>query len=521
MNKIFLLFKYLFYLFLLITFLKTINFYPGNKSIYLLFSIISVFHLFYGLRKESYFVDKFIALFFWLGFWFKFSFEFAYRMWGEINFREGIGLFEKTPVGYDNVLLISSVGISAFIFTSFISKLVFSTHEVSFKDATNLFYNNNKKIIYFIFYFVVFLVSITNIHYGIYQKGLVPNQNFSIYISYLFRWLLLFGFTSFACVLIYFEIGSKTINYKLIYLLFLESFISNLSLLSRSVIFNFFSLIYGLFHYLNKLNLKAKLLFGLTLFSFILFFLNISSVNQIRDLKFYNEKKITEIYNIQKLTESEKKIESLLVTNSSINDLGNLFAKKTLKEINIFDLISPTNNNFITSNIYDILYLFTNRWVGIDAVMAVYSQKDHLNFDLIRQSLSEKFDKNEYSFFETNFLKRSKSLKDKSLVDSNAVILPGLIAYLYYPGSKVFLFISIFIVVFVCQILERLSYKLSKKNIIFTSFMGYIFASRLAHSGYLVSNNIKYLVALLLNLFVVYLIVMIFKKLHKRKQIRS
>ena len=520
MNKTFTIFKYFFYLFLFITFLRTIIFYPGNQYIYLLFSIISMFHLFYGLRKGSYFVDKFIALFFWSGFWFKFSFEFAYNLWGEINFREGIGHFEKTPVGYDNVLLISSVGILAFIFTSFINKLVFSTHEASFKDATNLFYNNNKKIIYLSFYLVIFLVSTINVYYGIYQKGVIPNENFSIYISYLFRWLLLFGFTSFACILLYFEVANKNINYKLIYLLFFESFISNLSLLSRSAIFNLISLIYGLFHYLNKLKLKNKFILGLMLFSIILFFLNILSVNKIRDLKFYGELKISKIYNIKKFAESKKEFESLFVTNSSMNDLSNIFEKKTQDRINIFDLIESShyNTNFFTSNLYDIIYLVTNRWVGIDAVMSVYSQKDHLNFDLIRQSLNEKFDQNTYSFFEKNFLKRNDKISDKNLVNSNAVILPGLIAYLYFSGSKVFLFISIFIIVFVCQILERLSYKLSKKNIIFTAFMGYIFASRLAHSGYLVSNNINYLIALLLNLFVVYLIVIIFKGLNKNQK---
>ena len=88
MIKIFSFFKYFFYFFLLITFLKTFNIYPGNKSVYVLFSITSLFHLFYGLRKKSYFIDKFIAIFFWLGFWFKFSFEFAYSLWGEINFRD-------------------------------------------------------------------------------------------------------------------------------------------------------------------------------------------------------------------------------------------------------------------------------------------------------------------------------------------------------------------------------------------------------------------------------------------------
>ena len=516
MNKIFSLFKYLFCLFLLITFLKTINIYPGNKFIYLFFSIISVFHLFYGLRKGSFFVDKFIALFFWLGFWFKFSFEFAYNLFGAVNFREGTGLFEKTPVGYDNVLLISSVGIVAFIFASFISKLVFSTHEVSFKDATNLFYNNNKKIIYFIFYFVVSLVTITNVYYGIYQKGLIPNQNFSIYISYLFRWLLLFGFTSFACILIYFEIGNKTINYKLIYLLLFESFISNVSLLSRSAIFNFISLIYGIFYYLDKTILKKKFISGLIIFSFVLFFLNILSVNKMRNFEYYNEKKISKIYDIRKFAEPKKEFESLIVTNSSINDLGNLFnAKKIFKDKTVYDLVSPSNKNFLTSNIFEIIYLFANRWVGIDAVMSVYSQKDYLNFDLIRESLNEKFEENSYSFFEKNFLKKNNNDFDENLVNSNAVILPGLIAYLYFSGSKIFLFISILIIVFVCQILESLSYKLSKKNIIFTAFMGYIFASRLAHSGYLVSNNITYVIALLLNLFVVYLMVTILQKLNK------
>ena len=91
--------------------------------------------------ENSYFVDKFIAIFFWLGFWFKFSFELAYKLWGKINFREGIGLFEKTANDYDNVLLISSVGIIAFIFSSYIKKYIFEQHDISLTNSKNLFYN--------------------------------------------------------------------------------------------------------------------------------------------------------------------------------------------------------------------------------------------------------------------------------------------------------------------------------------------------------------------------------------------
>ena len=115
-----------------------------------------------------------------------------------------------------------------------------------------------------------------------------------------------------------------------------------------------------------------------------------------------------------------------------------------------------------------------------------------------------------------NFLLRSnKDEISENLNRSNAVILPGIIAYLYFSGSKIFIFISIILLMFLCYFLERVTYLLSFKNLILTSFMGYIFASRLVHSGYLVSNNIKYLLAIIINLIAVYIIMIILRKLNK------
>ncbi len=45
--------------------------------------------------------------------------------------------------------------------------------------------------------------------------------------------------------------------------------------------------------------------------------------------------------------------------------------------------------------------------------------------------------------------------------------------------------------------------------------MGYVFASRLIHSGYLVSNNFKYIISLLINLLVIVIIIKVFKHLNK------
>ena len=69
-------------------------------------------------------------------------------------------------------------------------------------------------------------------------------------------------------------------------------------------------------------------------------------------------------------------------------------------------------------------------------------KKKFLSFDLIYQSFEEKFIEKEYSFFETKFLLRSnKDEKSENLHRSNAVILPGIIAYLYFLVQK-YLFLS-------------------------------------------------------------------------------
>ena len=166
-------------------------------------------------------------------------------------------------------------------------------------------------------------------------------------MSYLVRWFLLFGFTSISCVLIYFEINNKIVDHKIVFLLFIESFISNLSLLSRSVIFNFLSIICGLFYYLKTTNFKRRILYMFILFSLILFFLNILSVNKIREIKFYKESssQSNKIFN-----------ERFKLLDNNFYLVGN-FTLSELKELNIFDLRNENRLSLFTKNIYDILYL--------------------------------------------------------------------------------------------------------------------------------------------------------------------
>ena len=54
--------------------------YSGNKLIYLLFTTVSTFSLFYGFREKSIFFDNFIAILLWLGFWFKFTIQISFSI---------------------------------------------------------------------------------------------------------------------------------------------------------------------------------------------------------------------------------------------------------------------------------------------------------------------------------------------------------------------------------------------------------------------------------------------------------
>ena len=177
----------------------------------------------------------------------------------------------------------------------------------------------------------------------------------------------------------------------------------------------------------------------------------------------------------------------------------------------------------------EILYLVCNRWVGIDALMAINSidneiiynlheeEKTRLGFELLKESFSEEFSPNRPSFYEDNFLIKNKNLiLNEDLSErNNIIILPGIIAYLYISGSIFFLFFSIIFIMFFCYFLEYLYFIFGGKNVFLCSFMGYVFASRLIHSGYLVSNNFKYIISLLINLLVIVIIIKVFKHLNK------
>ena len=81
--------------------------------------------------------------------------------------------------------------------------------------------------------------------------GLLNEINFLISGS--IKWLLLFGLSTISCILIFLEIKNyKKIFNLTIFIFLLENFLSSVSMISRGMIFNSFSIIYGVYKFSKK-----------------------------------------------------------------------------------------------------------------------------------------------------------------------------------------------------------------------------------------------------------------------------
>ena len=400
------------------------------------------------------------------------------------KFREGVGKFDYSPNSFDETLIISTVGILAFIISGYIRE-IFISYPNQIDRSKFLKVNFKKYSIYFLLItcLLIVLISCLNIYLRIYQKGLVPLQDMNFLISGLVKFMLLFGLSSIVSFLIYFHfINYKKISFYLIILAVFETFISSLSMLSRGMIFNSFSTFYGIYNFSKKIEKKLDLNFYLKYFFLIviLFYISVITVNHLR-VKFfyvgksYIESNKMEMIDIKEIIEEDEKIK--------------------------FDVVQSNN---------EIIYLLINRWVGIDAVMAINAKKELLSIEFLKSSFSDKFTLKEIPFYEKNFeLLTIQNYEKYKNVKGNT--LTGIIGFLFYSGSYIFLIFFMILSSLFGSFIEYMAYRVSGYNLIFSSIIGQIIAFRFIHFGYLPSNTYLLFSAIFLVIIFIFLIRKIFK----------
>ena len=477
--------------FITIIFFFGFNSYIGDKNLYIYFSLISNFSLYYSFRSSSTFFDKIFGLLFWLGFWFKFSLQISFL---QNSFPEGVGLFDFKPYSFDRLLIICSIANLSFLIASNVKER-FYTYKCNINDfsvensAIIKFYSQNKKKIILIFLITFVLLSFLNLKFIFFQRGILPATQLPLMLNNFVNWLLFFGFATFSSLLIYLEFCIKKQNKNsIIYLGFIECFTSSISLVSRGMIFNGFALLISHYQNLNNNNIKIKKLLFLKylLILFSMFLISLIIVSEIRQSKNYR------------------------ISHDAHNFFPNLNVdvnKKTKKEK------VKENINSLIDEINHIIFLVGGRWVGTEGVMVLINNNDK-GFDLLKDSFSEKFNMSN-SFYENKIKKSFYHYNNEDINNTYTVYTPGIVGFLYYSGSAIFLFISLFFIVIFCNILEFFAFRLSDKNIVFTAIIGNILAYRLIHFGYMPLNTYKIILVIIFNIFLMYLVLKFFKKLIK------
>ncbi len=450
--------KLFFLTLVLILFFKSIINYEGDFLVYIIFSCISFYLIYFSFRKKAFFYESYFGVFLLLGFWFKFSYIISYN---DGFFSEGISNQSKiSPNNFDNALIASSIGMLGLIFFGHFREIFFNYPKKIKLNFNFKLYQKYRNIILLIFIFLILFVFFYNIEFQIYQRGLV-GQGDNFLINGLIKTSLLYFLTFCSAIILYLDINSyNKIFLGIILLVIFEVFLSSLSMLSRGMIFNCLAIFYGLYKFSNKINLKLNLYFFIKLISIsmIAFYISVISVNHFR----------------------------LIITKGTDAVLDGNFKSFQYPEKKVSDdlkrVLNRTNHGF--------KHLIVFRWVGIDSMLIITKDKNKLSKDLFFESLKEKYAENSISFYEKNFNiypeDRYKGVK-KGKEKGNT--LPGLITFLYFSGSYFLLFFLMMFFSFFAFIFEYLIFKSTKNNVIASSLIGMVIAYRFAHFGYLPAQS--------------------------------
>ena len=450
--------------------------YVGNKFYYIIFTIISSYALISSFNKKSISFDNFFSLLMWLGFWFKFTVQISFL---NSQFPEGVGLFNHSSNSYDQVLLISTIGILGFLFARYIrSKYIFNYHEIKIHEAGIqkylTFYSSYRKKIIVIYFFLIIFFPIINLIFVFFQKGTIPETILPLGLNNFINWLLMFGLASLSSMIIFLEFYYKKKNSNnIVKIGIFENFVSSISVLSRAMIFNSTSLVYGYYRLVELSEVK---------------------VNKIKFVKFFII--ILVMFSISLIVVSKLRQMNNFPVGHEVHSYIPQFAD--IPQIPKSELPVKVINDF-SRELNQIIFLIAGRWVGIEGVMTVYSNKN-MGWNTFKLAFEDEFNFSN-SFYE-NFVKGSKHTYEKN-PKIFTVYVPGIIGFLYYTNSLFFLFFCIFTICIICSYIEFFAYKISKNNIIFSYLIGNVLAYRLAHFGYMPQNTYKILLAIILNFLLI------------------
>jgi len=428
--------------------------YSGNWRVYLLFTFVANLLLINGFRRRALFFDTFIAIFLWLGFWLKFSLRMALD---QAAFGDALA-FDGSPEAFDVALIVSSCGLAALLLASVVREYFFIyPNKAPSCNSSGLFllYRSYRLQCIAVFLVMVILVATSNVWLGIYQRGMVSQIALPYGLNGVYAWLLQFGLASLSALIVRFEVElSHDLTLAAAMLSLLEGFLSNVSMLSRGMIINSAGLALGVGRLLSSMKVRVGFprVAAIAIAFAVLFAASVLMVNFLRATSY----------------------EGALVVSTQAAPAP---SATTIKNMTV-----P---------------LFLDRWVGIEGVVAV-SSSQALGWSLWRDAWQERLREGELSIYDQRFIDTPYTANPDA-PKFHFVSLPGIVAFLYFPGSMIFLFFAMTFCGFLASAIEIATYRYAGRNWVLCSLIAQVIAYRYAHFGYVPAQSYLLFGALALN----------------------
>jgi len=361
-------------------------------------------------------------------------------------------------------------------------------------ESTFEYYQKYRRPVLGLFLALFIIIAVTNVVFGIYQRGTIPRTILPFGLSGIYAWLLLFGLASISAVILDCEFRSEKNPYVVSILSILECFFSSVSMLSRGMVLNGGSLIIGMID-----NAKRRFIVPSPGFFLIvvvvfgsLFVFSIFPVNYIRSYVIVSSTAKAEARLPQELKSKEFKSAKSLTRQGNVPEPAPMSHDQAALNSRALRLMVKTTKQ-----------LMFDRWVGMEGIMAVSSYPG-LGWNLWNRVWRERYSHSGTSMYDLTFIESPYLQVD--MTEHHFVSLPGILAFFYYPGSYPFLFMSMLLLGFLGAGIELFVYRLSGGNIILCSLMAQVVAYRYAHFGY--APNQAYLLfgSLFLNVLIIYLL---------------
>lgn len=422
--------------------------YDESKLIYTFFSIIFFLLLLSGFYKTITYSYLFLSIFLFLGFWFKLTIHLIL----DYPYVEPIGLFYSSNSSMDDVLIVSMVGAIAILIVYFLFNFfrlnkttkILENKKLFQKDKIYYFYKKYKTIILSCLFFIIILLAVLNVTLNIQMTGVVPTTILVFPFNALIYWLLAIGVVLIFSYFVHLEIlYEKVLKQHMVFLFLLLSAISSISILSRGTfIFLFGGFLFFILFNFESLNKSRFIdLIKLIITAILFYFMVIYIVTILRDIYFH--------------------------------------------QISIYEILNQSGVSGV------LLGLAADRWVGLEGVMAVVSYP-FKSFDLFIDAFISNPKIGSIDIYQ--YISNAHYVDMDNTKYAFATI-PGSIAFFFYSGSHILVFVGIFCLVSLMIVIEKIVFYMSQSTL-FVALIGVSLASNVVQFGLAPINLVKSLVIL-------------------------